>query len=354
MPSFTLHKFLQIFSFFILLNHAIVAFALSDSQAVKDFATIDQDFVSLYNVKSLSKGQHTRPLLVVKNFDYQLYTKDGKVESFKGLVSPFNELKAVSHIGPALYALGVGAWQNPADPDWKQNLINYQAKIKTALANVDKIDWSNPAWPDKTEELKLFMRDSLQMVDNFLTKTLEKGSLTQSDYEEFASHYMHTMLATMFLADTANTIATLKQLQKWKNKLGKDWDNIYALIHGSKGRTTSELTVETNTAAITVSALMKPENVKSHILIMPMANDFKQVEQTLGDILFAIDMANATFLSKRAKQATGIYKALLNANIPLAKGNVSLITKKQIEANKIDLPIIGILPKDKKYLDKAN
>src|SRR4029078_4391685 len=111
---------------------------------------------------------------VVDGFKYSLYLQDGTVKEFAGFKSPFNELKAVSHIGPALYAIASTSWKNPSDTSWKQTLADFQVEIQDALKNVNDVDWSNEAWPKQGEKLKVFMRDSLTMVDTAITKILQK------------------------------------------------------------------------------------------------------------------------------------------------------------------------------------
>src|SRR5262249_20109887 len=51
------------------------------------------------------------PVIVVEGFEYTLYGENGLKESFHGPVSPFNELKAVSHIGPCLFFIGQPYWR---------------------------------------------------------------------------------------------------------------------------------------------------------------------------------------------------------------------------------------------------
>lgn len=318
----------------------------ADNTANKVFAELDQYFVQHYNDLARVMSQQARPLLTVDGFKYSLHLKDGSIKSFNGIVSPFNELKTISHLGPTLYAIAFSSWNN--DNSWKEKLLALQVKIKNAQAHVAMINWNNSAWEDQAEKLKKFMSDSLNMVDHFITQILQKGRFTRSDYQEFSTHYMHSMITTMYLSNVGNTIAVLRQLQQWKQELGEEqWDQLYVVIMGTKGRTTAELTRETNTAAIAIAALLKPENIPSHVLIMPMASSFEHAELTLGEILLSKELATTTFITDRAKKVDGIYQALLTPEIPLARSNVQRITKKFVHGGKIDLPILDILPKDK-------
>ena len=341
-------KFLQILAAWLLIQ-CNLALATNSSTA---FANVDQFFVQQFNLGNKTLGQNTRPVLVVNGFKYQLLQKDGSTKDFNSLVEPFNELKAVSHIGPAIYAIASAHWREPQNDSWKENLRILQDKIKLALNDVTQVNWANPAWPNDTQKLQNFMRDSLLMAYNFIADTLAKNSLTLQDYQLFSQHYMHTMLATMYLADLANTSAVLEQLKIWKKELGPQWDSLYVLIMGSKGRTTSELTLKTNTAAITIASMLKPENVQSHIIIMPMALQLKEALGTLGAIINSHQLAENTFITPKAKTATGIYKALLTSTVPLAHDNVVHIVDQATLRGHVNLPFFGILPKDREFLTK--
>jgi len=333
------------FSFFTLTH------CFATQEATDSFAKVDAYFVQHYNIGNRWLGQHTRPILVVNGFLYQLYTKNGSVQNFNSLVTPFNELKAISHIGPGIYAIASAHWRDPANSQWQTELKEYQAKIQQALKQVKNIDWNNPAWPGKGGDLEKFMADSLQMADHFITQILQKKTFTVADYQLFSQHYMHTMLATMYLADLANTKYVLNQLKIWKQQLGDaEWKKLYVLIMGSKGRTTSELTLKTNTAALTVASTMNPKQAQSNIIIMPMVADFNHAQGSLGAIINSKQLAFATFTTPKAQNATGIYNALLTATIPLARDNVVHIVDKSTLKQRINLPYIGILPKDRGFL----
>ncbi|OGT44450.1 MAG: hypothetical protein A3F42_08330 [Gammaproteobacteria bacterium RIFCSPHIGHO2_12_FULL_37_34] len=336
--------------FIAIVTFSVSVFAQSNNDAAQAFIDLDTYFIQQYGGLAHFIGHHTRPLLVVDGFKYQLYLKNGSVKTFTGLIAPFNELKAISHIGPTLYAIAYPSWQNPTDTSWKQKLIELETKIKIARLNINNINWENSSWPGESEHLKKFMDDSLKMIGRFMVRLLEKNSFTQQDYQEFSTHYMHTMLASMYLANVLNTVATIHQLQQWKQELGQEqWDHLYIIMMGTKGRTTAELTTETNTAAITIASLMKPDNIKSHIFIMPMATSLDQAETTLGEILASSDLAHATFTTKRAKKAMGIYQAMLTPDIPLARDNVKRIAATIVNNGKVNLPKIGLLPKDEGY-----
>lgn len=315
------------------------------SKADQAFLALDAAFVQQYQGNSTRIGEKIRPVILINGFTYTLYTANGKTVTFNDLVSPFNELKAVSHIGPALYAIGTLSWGNANGLDWKKVLATYQKKVQATINQVDQVDWSNAAWPNKGDQLKRFMHDALVLVDGFITKTLKKGSFTQADYSAFSTQYLHTMVATMRLSDIANTTYALQQLKKWKSQLGaKAWDQLFVVLMGSKGRTTSGLTIQTNTAALTVASLMKKHLVASHIIISPGSTTARQAFTILGTMMNARALARLTFSSPAAQKIDGLDAALKTSTKPLALDNVKSIILQSNKTGKVTLPYLGVTP----------
>src|SRR3990167_1351306 len=144
---------LRFLLFIILLITTCTAYAKSQD-GTQAFADLDHYFVQQYSDLARTIGHNTRPLLIINGFKYQLYLKNGSVKTFEGLITPFNELKAVSHIGPTLYAIAYLSWQNPvgatggrpyqnpSDNTWKIKLLELQTKIKTAHSQANTINWN--------------------------------------------------------------------------------------------------------------------------------------------------------------------------------------------------------------------
>lgn len=320
--------------------------AASQSNAAQIFSNLDNYFVKAYGQNNQAIAQTTRPVLIVNNFDYLLLTSNGTQQKYSGLKSPFNELKAVSHIGPNLFSIAWRSWRNTADESWKKNLTVYQRLIGQTLKQIDNIDWSNSAWPGQSEQLKSFMRQSLQMVYDFDQAMLKKQSFTRKDYQQFAGNYLHTMVATMYLADVANTTAALQQLQSWKKQLGPEWDDLHVVVMGSKGRPISGLTLQTNTAALTVASLMNADKIESHLIIAPIADSTGSALQAMAATINARELAQATFLTEQAKQVSGLYEALKESTECLAIQNVKSIILQSLREGKVKLPEMRVEVKD--------
>ncbi len=339
-----LNKIIATF-FLLIMTLATQAATPSDARqlsAQNTFAIMDGFFVRRYSSNNNAIGKATRPLLIINGFNYQLYFPDGRRINYNGLLKPFNALKAVSHIGPALYAIGSPAWSHTKSYNWQRVMRQYRVRVENALNVVNDVDWANAAWPGKEKKLQAFMQSSLKMALSFIDKTLKQDHYTQQDYQRFATRYMHTMVATMYLADVANTTATLKQLKLWKKQLGTHWQNLYVVVMGSKGRTTAGLTLNTNTAAYTVASLMSPQQVKTHILITPAAKNLQQTLTILGTVINARQLAKATFTNKTTRHMSGLYAALKKPTVPLAMQNVKRIIAQYLRSGQVKLPEMKI------------
>ena len=320
-------------------------YAENNAAAITAFENIDQSFMHQYDKGAVVLGQSTYPRLMVQGFHYRLLKSDGTVESFDGMRPPFKELKAVSHLDAYLFSIGNLAWQHPNSTAWKSALIQCQSEVQAALKVVKQVDWSNPAWPGKGQELAAFMQNSLVLVNNFIQQVLTTGKFTKQDYSEFASHYVHTMVATMYLASLGNTFYVLNQLKTWKKQLGKQWDDLYVVILGTKGRPTAELSIENSTVAVTVGSLMKPSLVESHVVIA--ATDFMEAAvKSLGTILQTRQLSTAIFTNDRMKKVGGLHTLAASSTKPLALQDVKNIIQ-QLFAGKLKLPIFDVLDKDK-------
>jgi len=284
---------------------------------------MDAFFVKQYQKISEQSANAIRPVILVDGFNYTLYNKDGTTEIIEGPVPPFNALKAVSHIGPCLYAIGKQAWTG--DSTWIETLKEYQKLVAEAKKSAAEVDWSNPEWVMEEYKLRRFMIDSISAAEKFIALRLKEQRFDKQHYIQFAQNYLPTMVITMFLANLADTTDALNKLKDWKKKLGAQWEDLYVVLYGSKGRSTAALTVDTNTAAQTIASLMDPKKVETNILLAPTSKNPEQAFATLGAVLNARELANLTFDTNREQKISGLYKALQNPTIPLALDNVKEI-----------------------------
>lgn len=324
----------------------------AQSRGQKALVKVDNFFIKQYVQNCKQVGNTIKPVLLINGFNYTLLTPDNKQERFNDLKIPFSELKTISHIGPGLFAIAQSSWLKP-NGHWKYSLRKYQRLIQRSIRKFPSIDWRNTQWAGKEKQLQTFMLDSLKLANRFIGQVLKKNEFSRNEYQTFAQHYLHTMVATMYLADVANTSAALSQLHKWKKQLGKQWDDLYVVVYGSKGRLTAGLTVQTNTAASTVASLMKPELAKTHIIIAPAATNKQTALQNLGAVINARSLAKLTFTTDSEQQLTGLFKALNNPTVPLAMSNVKTIILQDLKNGKVTLPEMQMKKENKEaYLKK--
>ena len=209
--------------------------------AIQQFNNLDLKFQQFYEVSSALAVQGVKNVIAINGFNFTLYQNGKIIDSFKAPVPPFNELKAVSHVGPALFAIGYPSWSDATQRDaWKSKMMALQSSVQAAMEENKYIDWGNPAWPGKKQQLSQFMYDSLNLVYQFASNVLKKGTYTKADYQKFVDTYLHTMVTTMYLADLANTSYAYNQLLSWKKQLGRSgWSDTYVVIYGNQSKTNS-------------------------------------------------------------------------------------------------------------------
>lgn len=321
--------------------------------AASAFADMNSYFIKQYDAQDDYAAENYRPLVIAGDTEYTLYLKDGTIKKFPPIVTPFSELKAVSHIMPGLFAIGLFHWRNPNDSSWKSKLRAYASKVKKAMEATSSVDWSSPAWPNDAEKLRDFVYQSLEMVDTFALSLLKKNEYTKEDYMEFARHYLNSMISTMYLASVSTVTQIGPRLKEWKAELGEEeWKRVYFILVGSTGRGTAGLTIATNPAASIISSTMDPDLVNSHIIIEPNATSYETAKGGFGAVLNDLILAQLAFTTPQAKKAGGVYDALQSSTTNLPKASLDHVVDQETIKGKIRIPALEILPKDQDYVKK--
>lgn len=320
----------------------------SDESPDQPFQKIDQFFVRNYSALADYNQKKTRPVIVISGFQYNLLREDGTSDSFEGIISRSAELKGAAHLGPCLFAIANTHWDNPTDESWKKELTDLREMLRQALGAVDKLDWSNEAWPGGESKLKDYVRSSLNKVDKTAEQWLAAGKVSREDYSAFASDYTPNMVALFYLETLGGTYNSLKQLNRWKQQIGdKNWEKLYVVVAGSQGRTSAGLTPETNPGALVTASTMDPDQVKTHIVMVPGATTIEEALKPLGNAVTAPVLADTTFTSPESQKKYSFYAALKTSDIPLALSNVQSVLKSLKDGTAKD-PVLGIGPKPSK------
>lgn len=130
--------------------------------------------------------------------------------------------KSVGHSAMATYALvapyiGSAA----ADLSWVAEMQVYRARVQNALNALNAADISK----DERE----LLRDTLKQIESFMNTALQKGSFTYEDVVTYARGVKPNLVKLIALASSTQVAHWFKVLEAWKELLGKDWENTYAL-----------------------------------------------------------------------------------------------------------------------------
>lgn len=130
--------------------------------------------------------------------------------------------KSVGHSAMATYDLLAPYSGNAAaDQSWRAELQAYRARVQSALDALDAADI-------KTQDREL-LRDTLKKIEIFMDKCLAKGSFTYDDIQAYTSDIKPNLANLILLASSTQVGHWYTVLEKWKQLLGKDWENTYAV-----------------------------------------------------------------------------------------------------------------------------
>jgi len=135
--------------------------------------------------------------------------------------------KAVSHSSMAIFELVGPYLRDPeADTAWREPMRTYRAKLQSALANSNKLPADLQISPAGRDLLAGLLRRDIAFLDHCLTQ----GTFTYDELEAFARDSRPELLKAADIAGAAQVDHWTMVLKDWKEKLGKDWDQTYAVV----------------------------------------------------------------------------------------------------------------------------
>jgi len=130
--------------------------------------------------------------------------------------------KSIGHCAMATYALVAPyVGDAAADQSWLAEMKAYQTRVQSAITALNAVDI-------KPEEREL-LSDTLKQIDSFMTKSIQKGSFTYDDVLAYARGIKPNLAKMITLSSSTQVAHWYKVLENWKQMLGKDWENTYAL-----------------------------------------------------------------------------------------------------------------------------
>jgi hypothetical protein len=130
--------------------------------------------------------------------------------------------KAVGHCAMATYDLVAPYVADAkADLSWLGEMKAYRVRVQNALDALDTADL-------KKEDREL-LRSTLLQIKAFMDKCVQNGSFTYDDLQNYARGIKPNLAKLIDLASSTQVAHWYNVLDKWKQMLGQDWDNTYAL-----------------------------------------------------------------------------------------------------------------------------
>lgn len=130
--------------------------------------------------------------------------------------------KSVGHSAMATFDLLAPYTANPsADLIWLDTLKSFRIQIQTAIGALDEIDL-------KKEDRDL-LRDVLKQITAFMDTCIQNRTFTYDELQTFARTIKPDLAKLIDIGTSVQVGHWWKVLERWKQMLGKDWDQTYGL-----------------------------------------------------------------------------------------------------------------------------
>jgi hypothetical protein len=132
--------------------------------------------------------------------------------------------KAVGHCAMGTYdLLGPYCTDSAVNHDWVGELKAYRTRVQTAMDSLKDADLN--------DQDRALLDDTLKQILAFMDKCLQNESYTYDDLQSYARGIKPDLAKLITLASSTQVGHWYKVLEQWKQMLGKDWDNTYALTN---------------------------------------------------------------------------------------------------------------------------
>ena len=197
--------------------------AFNDIYALNDgMFPIYEKSLAIYKQHFLAHNNLIMALFSAKGGRFILYRAGQQPLEAEAPPAIYRLAKAVGHCAMATYAL-VAPYVNSAatNQSWRAEMQAYRTRVQTALDALSTADI-------KPEDREL-LRDTLKQIEIFMDKCLQKDSFTYDDVLAYARGIKPNLAKLITLASSTQVGHWYKVLENWKQMLGKDWENTYAL-----------------------------------------------------------------------------------------------------------------------------
>jgi hypothetical protein len=225
--------------------------------------TADPQSIGSVLTRTAYRSRQHDALIVATSFDIALYPGKGKapqVEGFRGATRGFNELAALSHLGPAVATL-VSLHERAGDDAWRAQAERLISATERARA-VNTVDvWRDiiavEAFRGREQRISHMYDYACAATVGYLRRALtDDGYLCrdslQRDYlgsvpggVSGSTLINEMMVATFFLVSLDNAY----RLLRWFRSVRVDWDRAMVIVAGRQGRPTAGVTWNTSSLA---------------------------------------------------------------------------------------------------------
>jgi hypothetical protein len=130
-------------------------------------------------------------------------------------------LKSVGHSTLAVFELGGSHLRNLSDGSWRGSMLSYRTANQTALSTLDA--------SDLTSEMRENIARILKRNIAFMDQCLKQGNWTFADLQKFAHDQREDVHRNIWWAADTQVSHWMTVVKGWKEMLGPDWQNTYAL-----------------------------------------------------------------------------------------------------------------------------
>jgi len=236
-------------------------------------------------------GRNIYPLIVAADYEvgtpsgigssFTLYLEDGTYKRIAPAPPEYEMYKSLGHMPLGLFTIVSPYFMSPHSLGWKPQLQKFQGKVNDALYSLEASGLSS--------KVKEHGRGMLHLVNEYISSSLEKNSVTVSDYMAFTKKLLPYVQKSVANAARLQAHAALPELQKWKEELGEKWKDVYFLIPTVwpvSGRNPRQQIIE---------QLIDPDRIKTHIIKAEGARDIEEAKTTLGRVVGDRTVAHLVF-----------------------------------------------------------
>lgn len=204
--------------------------ASSSEVAANSITSLDDDMQNIYNnnLKTFQQNLLSQNPVILGLFSneggaFYLYRPGHKALTAPPVPNIYVLAKSVGHSAMATYQLFIPYVNNAKkNTSWRAPAKMFLAANETALQSVDKLTV-------KDAKTKNLFKQVLERNIAFIKTCLKNGNFTLKDIEAFTKSQHRDLMALIGIATEAQVNHWVSVLTKWKEMLGSQWNDVYAV-----------------------------------------------------------------------------------------------------------------------------